>query len=326
MTEKGLTKFIHSRLASTLMFIIVAAASLFAVWMDLIPDFTIETRSLFTNPGEWFKSPIVSWLADIGVCATCCAVLIFISRNYNPFRLSSSVAPTIFLALLLGSPATLKSFYSGTYILAVVVMCIVITLSEYQDSSKIRRVFLTFFILSAGGIAEYSLLLYIPVFMIGTAQMRIFSGKTFIAMLLGIITPFWILAGFGFLSFADFRLPAFESVFNSFSRQEIIPFVVSGIITFFFSVLLLMMNFLKMVGYNARIRSANGLMTATLLATLVYMVLDYRNFPAYIPLMMWGAAFQGGHLLMSKNGQRTYIAVIGIVILYLYLFIWSILA
>lgn len=324
MTEKGLIIFAHSRTLTVVMFIIATAMCIVALSQGSIPEFSHEDRAIFTSPDRWIAGSGLSFAINILIYAASAVALSFFCNNYNPFRLSSSVSATLFLVFILGIPSVIERFYSGTYILGIVVLCIILTLSEYQDKSKMRRVFLTFFILSTASLADYTILLYVPVFILGTAQMRIFSGRTIVAILLGLITPFWILGGFGVLNDITLRLPQMESIFKSFSSQEVVPFIVAGVIIFFFSVLLLMANFIKLVGYNARIRSANGLMTVTLFATLVYTVIDYSNLPTYLPLMMWGAAFQAGHLIMSRNGQRTYLAVAGIVLLFLYLFIWNI--
>jgi len=159
---------------------------------------------------------------------------------------------------------------------------------------------------------------------VGVAQMRVLSSKTTVAMLLGLITPFLIIAGFGGFNHLTVQLPVIKSIFSTFSSQEIVPFAVASSCAFFFGIILLMLNFLKLVGYNARIRSAYGLMTVTLLATLAFAVIDYNYLPVYMPLMIWGIAFQASHLIMSKNGQRTYIAVFSIILYCLYMFIWNI--
>lgn len=324
MTEKSLTRICHSRGAAVMMFFIATATAAVALSLGLLPSFGIEDRFLFDIPDRLIPSPLISFLIGTAITGGAAATLIYVTGDYNPFRLRSSVSATIFIAMLLSVPSTICGFYSGMYLLAVIILCILLLFSVYQNKSQTRRVFLVFFILSTAGLFQYSLFLYVPVMMIGTMQMRVFSAKTFVAMLLGLITPFWILCGFGILDPTSIEMPTMKNVFSVFDKEELLPFAIAAGSIFFFGVLLLMLNFLKLVGYNARIRSAYGVMTVTLFATLLYSVIDYYNLPVYLPLMAWGTAFQVSHILMSRNGQRTYIAVILAAIYCIYLFVWNI--
>lgn len=305
------------------MFIIAAVSVFILLPWKAIPSFTLEDRSFFPEPEKWISSPFLSYLLNILVIAGSSYFLAYIAREYNPFRLNSYVAATIFISLMLAFPSAMSGFYSGTFVLATVVVCILILLSSYQDKSLTRRIFLIFFLLSTASLFQLSLLLYVPVMLAGTLQMKVFSAKTVVAALLGLITPFWLIGALLFHYHFSLDIPALNPAEATFATHEFLPVAVAFTSIFFISLILLMLNFLKMVSYNARIRSANGLMTVTLIATMIFIVIDYNNMPVYLPLLAWGAAFQGSHFIMSRNGQRTYVAVAAIILLCLYLFVWT---
>ena len=80
------------------------------------------------------------------------------------------------------------------------------------------------------------------VFLLACVQMQVFNGRTLVAALIGIITPWWILLGFGIISPADIHLPVITSIFSVIDLNDTFLLLISVGFTAFLIVMSLVLN------------------------------------------------------------------------------------
>ena len=81
------------------------------------------------------------------------------------------------------------------------------------------------------------------------------------------------------------------------------------------------MNAIKMMSYNSRIRAANGFLTVLMLATILFIFIDYNNIYVYISLLNILVAYQIGHYFATHiQSNRSYIGILSIMLIYLAFF------
>jgi hypothetical protein len=162
------------------------------------------------------------------------------------------------------------------------------------------------------------------VFIIGSAQMRIFSFKTLLAIGIGIIAPVWILWGFDLISLRDIKLPHFVNVFSAIDSKEMLQLLVTVGVTVIATFVFGALNLVRVFNYNSKTRAYNGFISIMSFVTIILVLADYTNCATYIPLLNCCAAFQMGHYFAINNYQRSYIAILGIIAVYIALYWWSV--
>jgi len=286
-----------------------------------------------SQPGQGLCLPPVStWnlgfaggiIANIGLNVLIMAMMIVVNKTYNVLRAVTRMHVGLFAIMQAAMPPMMLSLNSGTVVALVVLCCIYLMFSCYDAPGLVKRVFLTFMLLSLGATVQYCFVLFIPVFWLICAQMRIFTVRTFLASLLGIITVWWLLFGFGLITPGDVHIPVVTGISGALDLGTTIYLLIVAGWTAFLLVASLGLNVLKTIAYNARARAYNGALTVVALVTVVAMTFDYNNLPAYLPLLNVCAAYQITHYFVRHRFDRQYAAVLGVCSVYIILYLWRV--
>mgnify|MGYP001115932613 CR=1 FL=1 len=131
--------------------------------------------------------------------------------------------------------------------------------------------------------------------------MRIFNARSLVAAVLGVLTPWWLLLGFGIISPSDIAIPSFVSIFSVIDHEDTLLLMVTmGITTF---------ALLKPIAYNARARAVNGTFTVLALLTVICACADYRNIISYVPMLNFCASMEITHYFSTHRGEKSFIPV-----------------
>ncbi len=227
---------------------------------------------------------------------------------------------TFFAVMQLSEPDLSVTFYGGSLLVAVMPLCLMLLFGCYRAPNRTRSVFLIFMLLSGLSAFQYCFLVYLPVFLIGCAQMRILNARTLVAALLGCITPWWILFGFGVIGLQDIHLPSPGSLTARIDAGDIVSLVSVGL-TVLLVILSYVLNVLKAIAYNAQSRAINGSFATLTLFTILAIFLDFNNIASYIPLLNFCAAIQLAHFFSVHRAEKSWIAIASIMAVYIVLFI-----
>jgi hypothetical protein len=274
-------------------------------------------------PREWISSPLCSLLVSIGCTTMVGFLLLSINRTFNVMRSITSMMAGLFFVMQVALPSVMGRFYGGDISGVLITLCIALLFSSYADSGSQRNIYLIFMLITLAGVTDLSYLLYLPVFLLGCVQMRIFDLRTLLAAILGVITPPWILLGFGLISPTALHWPDLTLNINAFPTQETIQAAITAGFTLILGVSFTIANLLKILSYNSRIRAFNGFLTLLLIATGIFAILNFANFTFYIPLLNCLTAYQIAHFFSYRRFRRSYIPILLIVIVYLAFYCWA---
>lgn len=323
MTAEQVTRIMHSRWVLILIALCVVPAAHFTFTHTVIDYVQGDRGLLFPSANLWIADRVTQFWVNIAGTYVLAALMILINRQFNLLRTITLIDSSFFLLMSVSAPWLLVQFYTGTPLALTLLVCVFLLYSTYADKHRRKRIFLLFAILSAMSMTQYCYLVFIPVFVIGTAQMRIFSAKTLVAILLGLITPWWIVLGGGFASVADIHVPAWGDMLSGFDFAEDFELLVTAVLT---GVLLLtgwVLNFPKMIAYNAHMRAYNGLLSVLALFTLLAVFIDFTNMSAYMPVLFMCSAFYMGRMFAANASPRSYIAIMAIFATYILLYAWT---
>lgn len=252
------------------------------------------------------------------------AMMLIVNKTYNVLRAVTWLPVGLFAIMQAAVPHEIVSLNAGTLLALAVIACIYLMFSCYDDPWRVRRVFLAFLLLSLGATCQYCFVAFIPVFWLMCAQMRIANVRTYLASILGILTPWVILLGFGIIGIDDIHLPDITSVFMAMNLKSALYLLIVAGLTAFMLMTSTILNVWKTIAYNARARAFNGSLTVTAVITIVAMALNYNNLLAYLPLLNMCAAYQLTHYFVTHRFDRQYAVIMAVCAVYIILFLWRI--
>lgn len=256
--------------------------------------------------------------AIYGIAATVATMVLMMLLNkvFNIMRSLTSLYVAFFAVMQLAVPEAITRFTTGSLLGVVVPACMLLLFSCYRNPESTRRIFLIFMLLSACAATQYAFLPYVLAMMIGCGQMGVFTRRTVAAIFMGLVTPWWLLLGFGIIEPADIRMPHIENIFSVIDPEDGIYLLATVGLTALIALACFVLNVFKTIAYNARTRAFNGSLTIMTLTTIVAMCVDYRNLPAYIPMLNFCAAMQAGHYFSTHRADKSIIAIALILAVY----------
>lgn len=326
MRAADVTKALNSRGTLTMTIAVMVASALWALDIGEVNRITADKGLVFNSPDLWIADPGLSLTVNIAVLLAVVGLMIFVNKAYNIPRTITLIFATFFTVIVSATPDLTAQLCSGTVVAAVIVASMAIMFSTFAAPSARRRVFLIFFLLSGAVAVQYAFIVYLPVFILACAQMRIFTFRTVLAALLGIITPWWLMFGSGIIGPADIHLPRFVNVLEAAPALDTVITALTGALTALLSLTAYMLSLLKLITYNAQMRACNGLLSLVSFVTILAMCVDFTNYLAYLTLLDCCAAFFLGHLFVIRNAPRSWIAITAIIVVYYTIYIWRIFA
>ncbi|MCH5221370.1 MAG: hypothetical protein J1F05_03450 [Muribaculaceae bacterium] len=320
MTLSFITKFMHTRSFGVAVAVcaFIAAASYF--FCGLSEPLTGERGLALASANGWITIPFLDFMAGIAGCAVPVVAMYFLNKIYNVLRSITSLYIALYSLMMLASPDLLTQFYTGTLLAATVPLCILFLFSCYREPESSKHIFIIFLLLSFFAATQYCFLFYLIVFIVGLGQMRIFNARALLAAAFGIITPWWIMLGFGIISLQEIKMPTFVSIFAVFDDEEAAILLLTIGITIFAMFACYVLNFFKAIAYNAKARAFNGTFTVLALVTIVAMCIDYPNIIAYIPLLNFSATMEITHYFSTHRSDKSFAVIFVILAVYASIF------
>lgn len=324
LRESHITAFFHEK-GSTILVIFLACVSCAFAWArGAVAPIAGDLGFGFPSANLWLRFDWVSAVVNLGANVLAALLTVYINRAFNVLRSLTALVATMFMTMQIASPVTLGQFCGGTMLLLLVLLCTMLLFSEFGNENGQRRVFLVFFLTGALAFTQTGYLLYLPVLLLGCMQMRIFSLRTVLAALLGVITPAWILFGFGLVRPEHIRWPEMTLAWSMFDTRETVQAFATTGFTILVGILFTVANILKILSYNSRVRAYNGFLTMALIFTAAFMLLNFNDFTFYIPLLNCLVAYQVGHFFTYRRHRRSYIAILLLMACYAGLYAWAV--
>lgn len=325
--EINLTKFLRSRMCTYLLI----GGALAAGWISR----PASGQSLTWCGDSGFFRGIGSLLSlseDLGLRGAVNAVLLMgalflmgiVNRQYMVTRTNSLIYIGL-SAWLACSPAAMLFAAPGAWLLPVVMMSVLLVVYGAYDRPKLTaHWFLAMFLPAACSAVEWTFAPLMLVVLVGCAQMRCLSLRSILAMGIGMLTPVWLLWGFGLMPWHDFAWPDIVPLWRDWHLRGGLALVVLAGLTVVWAVVLMLFNLFHMIGLNARTRAINGVLTMCTIVTSVMCVAEWGRIEMYLPLLLMLTAMQTTLFFRINQGKRRgYGVVVGEILVYATFFAWS---
>ena len=321
--EQRITGFLHSTAGAAVLAVAALAASYFSFNLGDIPALGYDKGMGFPSPGLWVNSPATSAALGAGCTLACAALMIYINARFNLLRDITRLFAGLFITMQAACPAVIDNFYGGSLLPVAVLLALTLLYSCYnRPVAASRHVFLAFALLSAGAMTQYGFIGYLPLFLMGCGQMRVFTWRSLIAALMGIVTPVWICLAFGWVTTENLLHVTFDSVNDALPPSQALQFASVAGFTSVLGVTLCIINLVKVFSYNSRSRSYNGFVSLLLFFTCLLGAVDFTNALFYLPMLNCCVAYQAAQFFVINRQRRSYAVVLGIIAVYAAFYIW----
>ena len=280
------------------------AVTAVAVAVGVQPVASGSTGIFFTLSDTLIGSRALSAAVNVLCLFAAGGVMLALNKVFSYVRTVTHLLVSAFFLLQLAHPSGLVSFNTGTLLCLVTVLAIIPLFEAYQDRHSQRSVFLITAIAAAGSMFHYSFLILIPAFVLGFVNMGVMNLKGLLAMLFGLITPFWIVLGLGIVDPSCFRAPQLDGIWNvRWTLGEGLLLVVAGA-TAVLGLVLAVMNLMTLMNYRMQTRVYNAFFVFMLVVAVIAIVLDFGNTAVYLPLLNLMVAVQIAHTHTLRTTVR----------------------
>lgn len=250
---------------------------------------------------------LVSMAVNVASLLMVGALMLLLNKIFNFVRAVTSLPMAVFCLLQMAYPQSLTSFGAGSLLCLLFAFMLLLLFDSYQDKGVQGRIYMTFAIVSAGTMFRCAYALLIPVLLLGYLYLRALNFRGVVAMVLGLVTPWWIALGLGLVSYTDLMLPQVEPIWLRVTRQPADLLMALATATAVLGLVLVVMNLLRLLNYRLQTRVYNTFFVVTLVLTVVAMGLDCRDLTSLLPLLNLTVAVQVAHAYTLSHFQYRYV-------------------
>lgn len=321
MNPAYITRLLHSRAFGVGVGLLAVVCGFLYYFGGYQTQLVGDKGLVLESANGWVSQPLSNFF--IGICCSGITVglMLLLNKIYNVLRSMTSLYIAFFAVMQLATPGLFTQFYTGTVLAIVAPMCMLWLFSCFRDPGATRHIFLIFLLLSFFTATQYCYAFYLPVFLAGLAQMQVFNGRSLTAALLGMLTPWWIMFGFGIITPDEVRLPDFVSIFSVIDHEDTYLLLITIGLTVGMMLACYVLNLLKTIAYNAKARAINGSFMLMALVTVVALCIDYRNIISYVPLLNFLASMEAAHYFSTHRAEKSFVAILLLLSAYIAIFV-----
>lgn len=307
MGEAAINRFINSRVLTWLTAVVGIVAA-YAMLLFFGTPSVPPVEGLFGGGlDHLLPSGILSWAVNMVVVFVAAVMLNGLNKTYVFIREHTMMFVTVFLCATLSNPVVSTSLGTPTLLALALVVCTYVMFGTFQQRDSQSVAFLITMILTVCAMQSFVFALYIPVFIVGFFQMRIFTLRTLLAVLVGIVVPVWTATAFGWIDPAQVRLPDLLGGIATLRGGVDAGLLLQPMFMVAVGTILGLSNALTLISYRQQLRAYNGFVNVMAVATVLFMVADVSHAEAYAVVANMLAAVQVAHFFTIRKMPKLYI-------------------
>lgn len=307
MGDAAINRFINSRVLTWLTAVVGIVAA-YAMLLFFGTPSVPPVEGLFGGGlDHLLPSGILSWAVNMVMVFVAAVMLNWLNKTYVFIREHTMMFVTVFLCATLSNPVVSTSLGTPTLLALALVVCTYVMFGTFQQRDSQSVAFLITMILTVCAMQSFVFALYIPVFIVGFFQMRIFTLRTLLAVLVGIVVPVWTATAFGWIDPAQVRLPDLLGGIATLRGGVDAGLLLQPMFMVAVGTILGLSNALTLISYRQQLRAYNGFINVMAVATVLFMVADVSHAEAYAVVANMLAAVQVAHFFTIRKMPKLYI-------------------
>ncbi|MCH5229261.1 MAG: hypothetical protein J1F12_04620 [Muribaculaceae bacterium] len=254
------------------------------------------------SPDMWPLDPVGSWIINLVLVAVITLLLFLINKSYNFIRTTEPALIAIFPIMTMSVPWFSQGVNTSVILCLVNVVCLAIIFASYDTRNATQQMFTVGVFLGIGSMFQYAFLPMAFVYFVWALFMKVLRIKETFAFVLGILCPYWIALGIGWLKFSDFQFPSLTPLFDvKQDHYEIILLLVAIAIAAVIGFMLAVTNFMKLYAGNSKVNAMNLCINILGAASVICILVDFDNMPAYVVTLFMCCAIQLANICALWN-------------------------
>ena len=289
-------------------------ATVVALSMGIQAPSADSTGLFFSIKGRLIERGPLSAFINLVCLFTTGGIMLALNKVFSYVRSVTHLFVSSFFLLQLANPAGLVSFNAGTLLCLLTAIAMLPLFASYQDRHAQRSIFLIFAILAAGSMFHHGFLFLIPAFILGFLNMGVFNLKGVLAMLFGLVTPFWIVLGLGIAAPSSFTVPSINGIWNLTGQPWTNLMLVLAALTIVLGIVLAVRNLLTIMNYRMQTRVYNAFFIFILVMVIIALCIDYKDVQVYLPLLNLMTAVQIAHAHTLRTSPFRYVFILLLIV------------
>ena len=285
-------------------------ATVVAQSLGIQPPSADSTGLFFSIKGRLIEHGPLSAFINLLCLFTTGGIMLALNKVFSYVRAVTHLFVSSFFLLQLANPAGLVSFNAGTLLCLLTAIAMLPLFASYQDRHAQRSIFLIFTILAAGSMFHYGFLFLMPAFILGFLNMGVLNFKGMLAMLFGLVTPFWIVMGLGIVAPDSFTIPSIIGIWNLTDKPWTNLVLVLAVITVVLGISLAVGNLLTIMNYRMQTRAYNAVFIFILMMAVVALCINHHDSQVYLPLLNLMTAIQIAHAHTLRTAPFRYVFIL----------------
>lgn len=310
-----INEFFNSRGFTVVCALMLAIAA--GVSVTLSPPPVPDAGSGILYSAQWsaIKQPTLSAALNVVCIIGIGLLMLALNKAFNFVRSFTFIFASVFFLLEMSTPLTCSIFNTGTTLCLILMGGILLLFSSYQDKHSQHSIFLLTAVLTTCSMFQYAFLLLIPAFCFGFMYMRAMTIKGFLAMLLGLLTPLWIVMGLGIAHLTDFKPFGINAIWESLDLGQVRMLVVTAASATLLTIVLTAINMLTIMNYRLQLRVYNAFFVLMSLLAIIAMAIDYKDMTAFLPILFLCLSVQVAHSYTLSTFSHRYLFIIALIAL-----------
>ena len=287
-TSEHINEYFNGKGFMALSAVALVVVTLMALTLGIQPPEVKGQGLFYTLQGTLVDAGPVSAGINLLCLLATGAIVLALNKVYTFVRSMTHMFVSAFFLLQLANPSVLVAFNAGTLLCLVAAVTLMPLFASFQDGHAQRSIFLIFALVATGTMFHYGFILLIPAYLLGFANMRALGLKGVLAMLFGLVTPFWIAFGLGIVSPSDAQLPQWALL----QRPQMSLQLALAVSIAVLGLVLMVSNLFTIMNYRMQPRVYNIFLMIMPVMVIIAACLDYHDLAVFFPLLSLMVAVQ----------------------------------
>lgn len=277
------------------------------------------------SPDSWGFNPFWSWLVNTVLILLTALLLFLVNKSYNFVRTTEPVLVSVFLIMAASGPWFTEEINTSVLLCLANVVGMGIIFDSYASRNATQEMFTLGVVAGFGSMVQYAFLPMAFVYLIWAMFMKVLRIKETLSFIAGIICPYWIALGTGWISFENFHFPSLNPLFTLNQDPSEFFILLSGIaLAAALGFLLVFLNSVKLYAGNSRVNAMNLCVSTLGAASVICILVDYDNLHAYVTTLYLATAVQIGNVCALWNPRESWVVTVAPSLAYIGIFVCSI--
>lgn len=289
--------------------------------VEIIP---VQYGICLPSPDSWDFDALWSGIVNLLLIGLITILLYIINRSYNFVRTNEPVLYAVFLIMATSGPWFTEYVNTSVIICLANVICIGIIFDSYDSKNATQQMFILGVVAGTGSMVQYGFLPMAVVYFLWALFMKVLRVKETLALIAGIICPYWIALGFGWIRISDLHFPSITPLFGQTRDHTDFLLMLIGIaVAACLGFIVTIINSMKLYAGNSKVNAMNLCVSALGVASVVCILVDFDNIHAYVLSLYMACAVQIANICALWNPGMPWIVTAFPSVIYIAIFVCS---